>query len=319
MNKEILGIHHITAICGDPQRNVDFYAGLLGLRLVKLTVNFDDPGTYHLYYGDGAGHPGTIITFFPWPDAPKGRSGNGQVTQTSFAVPVNGLDFWTSRLTEAGIMVHEAPRRFDESVLSFHDPDGMGVELVGTNSLDEALVHENGSIPREFAIHGFHSATLSEGGYLKTDELLREVMGFELIGEEQNRFRYIIPSRGLASTVDILCAPEQYQGRIGVGTVHHIAWRTRSDAQQQEWLNELQNRYNVSPVMDRKYFHSIYFREPGNILFEIATDPPGFAVDESQEELGTHLVLPPWLERDRSRIEAALPKLHLPHIEKDLQ
>jgi catechol 2,3-dioxygenase-like lactoylglutathione lyase family enzyme len=319
MNKEILGIHHITAICGDPQRNVDFYVGLLGLRLVKLTVNFDDPGTYHLYYGDGAGHPGTIITFFPWPDAPKGRSGNGQVTQTSFAVPVSGLDFWTSRLTEAGIMVHEAPRRFDESVLSFHDPDGMGVELVGTNSLDEALVHENGSIPREFAIHGFHSATLSEGGYLKTDELLREVMGFELIGEEQNRFRYIIPSRGLASTVDILCAPEQYQGRIGVGTVHHIAWRTRSDAQQQEWLNELQNRYNVSPVMDRKYFHSIYFREPGNILFEIATDPPGFAVDESLEELGTHLVLPPWLERDRSRIEAALPKLHLPHIERDLQ
>jgi catechol 2,3-dioxygenase-like lactoylglutathione lyase family enzyme len=316
MKKEITGIHHITAICGDPQRNLDFYRGLLGLRLIKLTVNFDDPGTYHLYYGDGAGHPGTILTFFPWPDAPKGRPGNGQVTQTSFAVPGNALDFWANRLRHAGVAVGEPQRRFDEEVLSFHDPDGMGVELVGTSAVDKQLVNENGPVPVDVAIHGFHSATLSEGGYLKTAKLLTDTMGFHLRGEEQNRFRYVSPSRGPAGVVDVLCAPEHTQGRMGVGTVHHIAWRTGDDLQQLEWLTELQNSYNVSPVMDRKYFHSIYFREPGNILFEIATDPPGFAVDEPLEHLGTHLVLPPWLERDRTRIEAALPKLNLPGTRK---
>ena len=317
MKKEILGIHHITAICGNPQRNVDFYAGLLGLRLVKLTVNFDDPGTYHLYYGDGVGHPGTILTFFPWPDAPKGRAGNAQVTQTSFAVPNGALDYWKNRLTEAGVAVQEPHRRFDEEVLSFRDRDGMGVELVATKALDERLVFADGPVPSGFAIHGFHSATLSEGGYLKTAELLTDTMGLELIGQEQSRFRYVIPSGGAASVVDVLCAPEQSQGRIGVGSVHHIAWRTRDDEQQHEWLAELQNSYNVSPVMDRKYFHSIYFREPGSILFEIATDPPGFGVDEPLEELGTHLVLPPWLEPNRSRIEFLLPKLQLRTLKKE--
>lgn len=313
MAKEILGIHHITAICGDPQQNLDFYAGLLGLRLVKLTVNFDDPGTYHLYYGDGLGHPGTILTFFPWPDAPKGRPGTGQVTQTSFAVPKGSLEFWRERLTEARVGASGPFERFGEQVLSFRDPDGMGVELVATNAAPADFYFASGPVPREFAIHGFHSATLSEEGYQRTANLVTDTMGFGLVGQEGNRFRYRAASGGPAAFADILCAPEEFRGRIGVGTVHHIAWRTRDDHQQREWLSELQKLdYNVSPVMDRKYFHSIYFREAGGILFEIATDPPGFGVDESLEELGTHLLLPPWLEPSRDRIEAVLPKLQLP-------
>jgi catechol 2,3-dioxygenase-like lactoylglutathione lyase family enzyme len=320
MNTEILGIHHITAICGHPQQNLDFYAGLLGLRLIKLTVNFDDPGTYHLYYGDSIGHPGTILTFFPWPDAPKGRTGSGYVTQTSFAIPVGAVEYWTGRLTQAGVTVTSPNRRFDEAVLSFKDPDGMSVELVAAGALDEGLLFDNGPVPSRFAIHGLHSATLSEEGYLRTAGLLTQTMGLQLVGEEENRFRYVIPSRGPASVIDILCAPEYSRGRMGVGTVHHIAWRTSNDESQLEWLNQLQQlSYNVSPVMDRKYFHSIYFREPGGILFEIATDPPGFGVDEPLDELGTHLVLPPWLEPTRSKIEAILPKLRLPAVQQESQ
>jgi catechol 2,3-dioxygenase-like lactoylglutathione lyase family enzyme len=316
MNKSILGIHHITAICGDPQRNLDFYAGLLGLRLVKLTVNFDDPGTYHLYYGDGVGHPGTILTFFPWPLSPKGRPGISQVTQTSFAIPLSALDYWASRLIKAGVDVSGPITRFGEQVLSFRDPDGMGLELVATPTADEELTHRYGPVPSAHAIRGFHSATLYEEGYRKTADLLTDTLGFRLVGQEENRFRYAISSSGVARIADVLCAPEKVHGRIGVGTVHHIAWRTPDDAAQREWLAEVEGLgYNVSPVIDRKYFHSIYFREPGNILFEIATDPPGFGVDEPFEELGTHLVLPPWLEPSRSEIETILPKLTLPSLE----
>ena len=320
MDKQIVGIHHITAICGDPQKNLDFYAGLLGLRLVKLTVNFDDPGTYHLYYGDGVGHPGTILTFFPWPDAPKGRGGNGQVVQTSFAVPVDAIGYWTERLTQAGFAVSAPATRFGQPVLSFHDPDGMGVELVGTDSVAENRAFAEGPVPVEFAIHGFHSASLAEEAYHRTAALLTETMGFRLSAEEAGRCRYEAPGAGPAGIVDIMCAPERRQGRMGVGTVHHIAWRTPDDQQQLSWLTDIQRQgYNASPVMDRKYFHSIYFREPGNILFEIATDPPGFAVDEKPEELGRHLVLPPWLEPQRENIEAVLPKLQIPGAWREKQ
>ncbi len=315
MSRNILGIHHITGICGDPQRNLNFYARLLGLRLVKLTVNFDDPGSYHLYYGDGIGRPGTILTFFPWPDAPKGRHGVSQVTQTSFAIPVRALDFWVDRLASAGVAVRALFERFGEKVVSLRDPDGMGVELTATATVDDDLAFTGSSVPAGFALRGFHSATLSEEGYQKTAQLLTRTLGFQLAGQEDNRFRYVIPSSGQARTIDVLCAPEESHGRIAVGTVHHIAFRTEDDTQQREWLDEIQDLgYNVSPVIDRKYFHSIYFREPGNILFEIATDPPGFGVDEAVAELGTHLVLPPWLEPSRSEIEAALPKIDLSSI-----
>ncbi len=314
MNKQILGIHHITAIAGDPQTNLDFYAGLLGLRLVKLTVNFDDPGTYHLYYADGVGHPGTILTFFPWPSAPKGRHGTGQVTETAFAIAEDAVDFWIARLTERRVAFTGPVERFGEKVISFSDPDGMRVELVATRMAPADRIWEAGPVPAAFAIRGFHSATLREADHRATAGLLTDTMGFELAAQDGNRFRYAAGSGGPAAIVDLVRAPEERPGRVLVGTVHHIAWRTPDDRQQGEWLAELTRRgYGVSPVMDRKYFHSIYFREPGNILFEIATDPPGFAVDEPASELGSHLVLPAWLEPERARLEAVLPPLRLPH------
>jgi len=315
MNKQILGIHHITAIAGNPQTNLDFYAGLLGLRLVKLTVNFDDPTTYHLYYGDGAGHPGTILTFFPWPSAPKGRRGAGQVTETAFAIPENAVDFWVERLTGHGIPFAGPFDRFGEKALSFSDPDGMRVELIATATAGIDRAYEPGPVPLEFAVRGFHSATLSETDRGPTAALLTDTMGFKLIAQDGNRFRYAADSDESARLLDVLHVPHERHGRVLVGSVHHIAFRTPNDAQQAVWLEELSRRnYGVSPVMDRKYFHSIYYREPGNILFEIATDPPGFAVDEAPEKLGTHLVLPAWLERDRPRLEAVLPPLTLPHV-----
>jgi catechol 2,3-dioxygenase-like lactoylglutathione lyase family enzyme len=315
MSKQILGIHHITAIAGNPQTNLDFYAGLLGLRLVKLTVNYDDPTTYHLYYGDGAGHPGTILTFFPWPSAPKGRRGAGQVTETAFAIPEDAMDFWTARLNGHGVEFDGPFDRFGEKVIAFSDPDGMRVELVATAMAAVDRAYEAGPVPLKFAIRGFHSATLSEQDYGPTAALLTDTMGFKLVAQDGNRFRYAVDSGESARTVDVLHTPGERQGRVLVGSVHHIAWRTADDAQQLLWLDELNKlHYGVSPVMDRKYFHSIYYREPGNILFEIATDPPGFAVDEAPGQLGSRLVLPAWLEPDRARLEAVLPPLTLPGI-----
>jgi glyoxalase family protein len=315
MTKEILGIHHITAIAGHPQANIDFYVGLLGLRLIKLTVNFDDPGTYHLYYGDGVGHPGTILTFFPWPAAPRGRHGTGQVTQTAFAIPAAAIDYWKERLTSHKVAFQGPVERFGEQAISFTDPDGMVVELVAAARVSGDRAYQAGPVPLQYAIHGFHSATLSEEGYQKTAALLTGILGFELLRQEGNRFRYAIGSGEPGGMLDVICAPEERRGSVLVGTVHHIAFRTPDDQQQREWLAEITRQgYNASPVMDRKYFHSIYFREPGGILFEIATDPPGFSVDESMEELGSKLVLPPWLEPSRARLEAVLPPLRLPRV-----
>jgi glyoxalase family protein len=313
MNEQILGIHHITAIAGDPQTNLDFYAGVLGLRLVKLTVNFDDPGTYHLYYGDGTGQPGTILTFFPWPGAPKGRHGTGQVSETAFAIPKNGIDYWTARLAERHVAFRGPVGRFGEQVISFSDPEGLRIELAATKTARNDRAYQAGPVPIEFAIRGFHSATLSETDRRETAALLTETLGFKLMAQDGNRFRYSIDSGEPAGLVDVLHLPDERPGRVLAGTVHHIAWRTADDAQQRDWLGRLTRlNYGVSPVMDRQYFHSIYFREPGGILFEIATDPPGFSVDEAQEELGSHLVLPAWLEPQRARLEAVLPPLRLP-------
>ena len=316
MTKAILGIHHITAIAGDPQRNIDFYTGLLGLRLVKVTVNFDDPSSYHFYYGDGQGNPGTILTFFAWPGAWQGRRGNGQVTATSFAVPQGSLAFWRERLTAKRASFDGPVERFGQKTISFADDDGLRLDLVETAATDAARVWTGSSVPPEFAIRGFHSATLSETGYQRTATLLTEQMDFRLLGQEQNRFRYEVSDGGASKTVDVVCAPGGQEGRVAAGTVHHIAWRTADDVQQREWLAEVGRLgYNVSPVMDRVYFHSIYFREPGGILFEIATDSPGFAVDEPLDKLGSTLALPPWLEPQRSRIEAALQPIQLQSIE----
>jgi glyoxalase family protein len=313
MTPTITGIHHITAIAGDPQRNLDFYTTVLGLRLVKLTVNFDDPGTYHFYFGNEEGTPGSILTFFPWPDARRGTVGSGQLTATTFAIPVGSLPYWRTRLSEDGRTVTDAGERFGESVLAVTDPDGLPLELVATAQASPAAAWKQAPVDPEHAICGFHSATLSEEGYEETARLLAEAMGFALVGNEGNRFRYQAGTGGAGASVDLLCVPGGRLGRLGTGTVHHIAWRTPSNEQQLQWRHELAGlHYNVTPVIDRTYFHSIYFREPGGVLFEIATDPPGFAIDEPKEHLGERLLLPPQYEPDRAALERALPRLTLP-------
>jgi len=313
MNRSISGIHHVTAIAGDPQRNIDFYVSSLGLRLVKLTVNFDDPFTHHLYYGDGRGSPGSILTFFPWPAAGRGSPGNGQVTATAFSVPEGTLEYWAERLRGLKIEVDGPFTRFGERLISIADPDGMKVELVATIRADADRSWKGGSVPANSAIRGLHHVTLSEEGYERTAKLLTDTLGFELLGQEANRFRYAVGDKAPGAIVDVECAPDRPTGRVAVGSVHHVAWRTADDPQQLVWRKEIANLgYNVSPVMDRNYFHSIYFREPGGILFEIATDSPGFAVDEPIESLGSKLCLPEVLEPHRELILARLPSLRLP-------
>jgi glyoxalase family protein len=308
----IRGIHHITAIASDPQRTVDFYTQVLGLRLVKLTVNFDDPGTYHLYFGNTQGTPGSILTFFPWPGFPRGTVGNGQVSATAFAVLPESLEFWRLRLTAEHTPAEDAGVRFGEPVLRFTDPDGLPLELVETRSANPADAFAVDSVPRVHAICGFHSATLSEEGYERTASLFQQTLGLGFVGSEGNRFRHAA-SLGHGAIVDVLCSPGGRSGSLGAGTVHHIAWRTPTDVQQHAWRDELaQTGYNVTPVIDRCYFHSIYFREPGGVLFEIATDPPGFATDEPIEHLGERLMLPQWLESQRAAIEELLSPLQLP-------
>lgn len=317
MENTILGIHHVTAIAGDPQGNIDFYASVLGLRLVKVTVNFDDPTTYHLYYGDGQGHPGTILTFFPGPGATRGRIGTGQATVTSFAVPDRSFDFWEAHLREHKIDCKRNRSLFGEEILLLGDPDGLQLELVSSPEADPDHAWQHGPVPVAFAIRGFHHLTLAEEGYERTATLLTETMGFQLVESKNNRFRYrgSSLSSGPSALVDVLCTPAGRPGHVAVGTVHHVAWRTPTDEQQFEWRKKLVSRqYNVTPVIDRKYFHSIYFREPGGVLFEIATDPPGFAVDEPVGELGSRLVLPAWLEPARAELERILPKLRLPQV-----
>ncbi|MDA4113849.1 MAG: ring-cleaving dioxygenase [Thaumarchaeota archaeon] len=313
MLADILGIHHVTAIAGEPQQNVDFYAGFMGLRLIKLTVNYDDPETYHLYFGDELGHPGTILTFFPWPGAVSGSKGTGQATTTSFSIPRGSLGYWSDRLRERGIRFEGPTDRFGDQVISFSDPDGLWLELVGREGGGRGGGWDRGPVPQEHSIRGLFGVTLSEEGYERTASLLVETMGFRLVKQDGDRFRYEVGGGGPGATVDILCQPEAHAGFVSVGTVHHVAWRTATDEQQREWRKELAGaRLNVTPVIDRKYFHSIYFREPGGVLLEIATDPPGFTVDESEEELGTKLVLPPQLEEFRAALVGALPRINLP-------
>jgi catechol 2,3-dioxygenase-like lactoylglutathione lyase family enzyme len=314
--KTLPGLHHVTAITADAQKNIDFYCGMLGLRLVKLTVNFDDPGSYHLYYGDELGRPGTIMTFFAWAGAYRGRIGPPQVTTTAFAIPLGAIDYWSKRLKEKGVKVETAVDRFGEQVLGFLDPDGLQLEIITSVEVTEPKGQPwaNGPVPVDQAIHGFHSVTVSEEGYENTSKLLVDVMGFKSIGSEQNRFRYRAGAGdGFASTVDLLCVPDAHHGGMGAGVVHHVAFRTKDDVEQKLWHKEIANQgFNISPVMDRTYFHSIYYREPGGVLFEIATNNPGFTFDEPAEKLGTKLMLPPWLEQDRKTIERAVPPVRLP-------
>lgn len=313
MTRQPSGIHHVTAIATDPQRNADFYIQTLGLRMVKRTVNFDAPDTYHLYYGDETGNPGTILTFFPWPGVPQGRRGTGQATTTSFSVPEGSLGWWKQRLERLAVDVARAETRSGEDALTLRDPDGLVVELVAHPEADPRPPWEQGPVPPEHAIRGLHSITLTESGYEDTAELLTGTLGFRLVEEEGERFRFATGEGGPGALLDVVCHPESPQGLVAAGTVHHVAWRTPDDDEQAIWREDLIGQgLNVTPVMDRQYFHSIYFREPGGVLLEIATDPPGFGIDEPLLELGRRLKLPPWLEPNRADIERSLPPLKVP-------
>lgn len=308
--KTITGVHHVTAISGNAQRNHDFYTGLLGLRLVKKTVNFDDPGTYHLYYGDGAGSPGSILTFFPWDNMPSGREGTGLVSATAFAASEAGLAYWQKRLAENKVEVRGPMERFGEVYVEFEDPDGMKIEIVIGDQSSAFKPWKDSPVPAEMQFQGFHSVTLSESGYERTHALLTHQMGWKLLKEASGRFRYQAPGGGPASLVDITCQPGGRHGLQGSGTVHHVAFRVQDDAAQIEWRKKLVDLgYDLSPVKDRTYFHSIYYREAGGILFEIATDTPGFAFDEPSEMMGSGLMLPRQYESMRSQIEKFLPPL----------
>ena len=306
----IIGLHDVTAFADDPQKNLDFYAGILGLRLVKKTINFDAPEVYHLYYGDEDGKPGTILTFFPYKGIQRGRQGKGQLTTTSFSIPANSLGYWTERLKKFGI-THTAPQeRFDEGFIYFEDQDGLGIELVA-NDRDTRPGFTYGQIPLEHAVKGFHSVTLSEDGYEKTGGFLTTYLNHKSIAESGNRFRYSASGK-VGDIVDVVCEPERLRGLGGSGTVHHVAFATENDATIQQVQENLARKgMNVTTVLDRQYFHSIYFREPGGVLFEVATSDIGFTYDEPLDQLGTDLKLPPWEERNRSRIESGLEPIEL--------
>jgi glyoxalase family protein len=306
-----LGLHHVTAIAGSPERNLDFYTRVLGLRLVKKTVNFDDPGTYHLYFGDEAGHPGTILTFFPWPHAAPGRSGVGETFETQFRVPESAIGYWTHRFVTHGV-AHDAPvKRFGETVLAFKDPDGMRLALVGVAGIEREASWSDGGIPAEFAIRGFHGVSLLIEKTEGTAAILTDVFGYARIGEDGAVSRYRSKSNGPGSIIELRQAGGFLPARLGAGSVHHIAFRASDDAAQAAMAAKLEAEHGmrVTEQKDRNYFRSVYFREPGGILFEIATDSPGFAVDEDAASLGRQLKLPKFLEGRRAEIEARLPIL----------
>ncbi|MBX9779370.1 MAG: ring-cleaving dioxygenase [Chitinophagaceae bacterium] len=306
-NQLITGIHHITALASDAQKNLDFYAGILGLRLVKKTVNFDAPEVYHFYYGNETGAPGTILTFFPYQGLVKGRKGKGQQTVTSFSISEKALTYWMKRLSKFGVTYQQPTSRYDnEEYIYFEDTDGLGIELVA-NSTDHREGYSNGNIPSENSIKGFYGITLAEEGYEKTARLLTAQMDHLLIAEKGNRFRYSASSKP-GDFIDIICSPDALRGLSGSGTIHHLAFATPTDETQLQAREKLAAAgFDPTPVLDREYFHSIYFREPGGVLFEVATNPPGFAVDEDPGHLGEKLKLPPWYETHRDEIEKGLP------------
>jgi len=308
MDSKILGLHHITAIAGSAKRNYDFYTNVLGLRLVKKTVNFDDPGTYHFYFGDEVGSPGSILTFFPWESVSPGSQGSGQATEVVYAVPRNSLDFWKKRLEESFVHVTGSGKRFGEDFLSFKDPDGLPITLIEPSTSDDRKGWQTTEVSAEVAIKGFHSVTLSLNHKGATQHVL-ELLGYSLAAEEQNRYRFVTDTIATAGIVDILEVKEP-RGHNAAGTIHHVAFRVKDEAVQAAIREKIVKAgYQITPKIDRNYFFSLYFREPGGVLFEIATDNPGFAVDESINELGTHLMLPAQYESSRKRIEEVLPVL----------
>lgn len=307
------GLHHVTAIAGDPQANVDFYVKGLGLRLVKKTVNFDDPSTYHLYYGDEAGQPGTLMTFFPWKGIRSGVIGAGQSTSTAFSVPQGTLGWWQNHFKKLGVESSIEQVSADEERLSLRDPDGLQLDLIASSTIDPRNPWDSASVPAEYAVRGQHSSVLTVANPDKTIAVLTDDLGMRIAAENGNRTRLAAGDGAPGNIVDVIADASSHTGLTAGGTVHHIAFRV-PDAQTQElWRQELVGRgLRVTEILDRQYFTSIYFREPGGVLFEIATDTPGFDIDEPLLELGRSLKLPPWLEPSREDIENSVARIQLP-------
>lgn len=310
MENRILGLHHITAIAGDAQRNVDFYTKILGLRMVKKTVNFDDPGTYHFYFGNETGTPGTILTFFPWEGISPGYNGTGMATEIGYSVPSGSLDFWADRFRKYQVKHDPVEERFGEQLLPFQDPDGLKLCLITPASADKRKPWETSEVAANVATRGFRSITLTLKSIAATAEILTGIFDYRLTGQEKNRYRFATDAVEGANIVDLLEAPDEQPGYVAGGTNHHIAFRVKDDNILMEFREKIaRQKLGITPKIDRNYFFSLYFREPGGVLFELASDNPGFAVDEPVNELGTHLKLPPQYESSRARIEQVLPRL----------
>lgn len=310
MEDKILGLHHITAIAGDAKRNLDFYTRVLGLRLIKKTVNFDDPGTYHFYFGNEEGTPGTILTFFPWGDIVPGRRGARMATEIGYSVPEGSLDFWRKRFDEYHVTYNKPAEKFGEPYLTFLDPDGLKLELIIPKNQDTRKPWETAEVPAGVATRGFHSITLTLNDIKPTAAILTEVFGYQLVEQQVNRYRYSTSVIGQAAIVDLVEVPGERPGHVAGGTIHHVAFRVKNNEVLMQYRQKVARRgLNITEQIDRNYFYSLYFREPGGVLFEIATDNPGFTADEELQELGKNLKLPAQYERRRTEIEKVLPKL----------
>ena len=313
--RSVTGLHHVTAIAGPAQQNLDFYAGILGMRLVKKSVNQDDPGTYHLFYADAEGRPGTDLTFFPWSHLAPSREGHGLSNEVSLAIPAESVPYWVERLARYGVTTDAVERRFGQQVIPARDTHGLRVALVEIDAADSRpfTPWEHSPVPPERQIRGLESARIRERHLAPTTAFLTEIMGFEKVGTENGWHRYGVSGGGSGAYVDLQEVPDSLRGAWGVGSIHHLAWRVDDEAHQIDLRQRIEaGRRRPTPVIDRFWFKSVYFLEPGGVLFELATDGPGFAVDEDPEHLGESLVLPPWLEPDRARIEAVLPALRMP-------
>jgi glyoxalase family protein len=309
MENRILGLHHITAIAGEAQRNYDFYTRVLGTRLVKKTVNFDDPGTYHFYYGDEVGTPGSILTFFPWEGIQKGRTGTGMATEIGYSVPAGSLEFWANRFKEFGVVHGPVAERFGASFLQAQDYDGLILNLI-EKADDDRKPWVTSEVGEGVAARGFHSVVLTLRNIKATARILTDIFGYKLLSQESNRHRFITDAIDTANMVDLVEDPNGRPGINAGGTNHHVAFRVKDDDVLMEFREKVRSAgLNITEKIDRNYFYSLYFREPGGVLFELATDNPGFATDEEVSELGTHLMLPPQYERSRSKIEEVLPAL----------
>jgi glyoxalase family protein len=311
MEDKILGLHHITAIAGSAKKNLDFYTKVLGLRLLKKTVNFDDPGTYHLYYGDEIGSPGTILTFFPYEGARRGRAGTGMATHIGYSVPKGSFDFWIKRFEDHRVKYGTPSEKFGEHIISFEDPDGLQLELVIPKGSDNRKAWETDEVKADVAIKGFHNVLVTLRDVKGTAAVLTDIFGYKLLEQDGNYYRYATDAVEGAAIIDLLETPAANSGLGGAGTNHHIAFRVKNEEALMKFRNKvISSGLNITDKIDRNYFYSLYFREPGGVLFEIATDNPGFTIDEPVEELGQKLLLPPQYESQRAKIESVLPDLN---------